>query len=129
MEWLVIIMYVVLGLMPAHKADSAEFNRTSLSYLAGDGYVSGEHQRNIISFDAIRKTKRTLLYANVDLQSFSDKASNPVSRIVFHIGDKWHLAGQVQNGAGYSNTNVGVGYSYFLVRVLLVLMLTVALIA
>lgn len=107
------LIWMAIVSLISNDADAAEFSRTSISYLAGDGYVTGEHQRNVISFDAIRKTEKTLIYANVDLQSFTDKASNPVSRVVLHLNDGLHVAGQLQNSAGYSNANIGFGYDYF----------------
>jgi hypothetical protein len=94
-------------------SDAADFQRTTLSYLAGDGYVTGEHQRNIISLDTIKAGSAGLLYANVDLQSFNGPKAYSVSRIVGHLGDGLHLAGQLQNAQGYSNTNVGLGYDWF----------------
>jgi hypothetical protein len=94
-------------------SDAADFQRTTLSYLAGDGYVTGEHQRNIISFDSIKAGDAGLLYANVDLQSFNGPKAYNVSRIVGHLGTGLHLAGQLQNAQGYSNTNVGMGYDLF----------------
>jgi len=101
------------SLLHTEEAEGADFQRTSLSYLAGDGYVSGEHQRNIISFDAIKSGRAGLVYANVDLQSFTGNKANNVSRIVGHLGQGFHLAGQLQNSTGYSNTNIGVGYDWF----------------
>jgi hypothetical protein len=95
-------------------ADAAEFQRTTLSYLAGDGYVTGEHQRSIISLDTINAGNVGLVYANIDLQSFNDSKSYSVSRIVGHLGAGLHLAGQIQNAQGYSNTNTGIGYDWFI---------------
>jgi hypothetical protein len=95
-------------------ADAADFQRTTISYLAGDGYVTGEHQRNIISLDTINAGRLGLLYANIDLQSFNDSKSYSVSRIVGHLGTGLHLAGQIQNSQGYSNTNAGIGYDWFI---------------
>jgi hypothetical protein len=94
-------------------ADAADFQRTTISYLAGDGYVTGEHQRNILSLDTINAGSLGLLYANIDLQSFNDSKAYSVSRIVGHLGTGLHLAGQLQNAQGYSNTNFGIGYDWF----------------
>jgi hypothetical protein len=94
-------------------ADAADFQRTTVSYLAGDGYVTGEHQRNILSIDTINAGSAGLLYANIDLQSFTGPKAYSVSRIVGHLGTGLHLAGQIQNAQGYSNTNVGLGYDWF----------------
>jgi hypothetical protein len=94
-------------------ADAADFQRTTISYLAGDGYVTGEHQRNILSLDTINSGRLGLLYANIDLQSFNDSKAYSVSRIVGHLGTGIHLAGQLQNAQGYSNTNAGIGYDWF----------------
>jgi hypothetical protein len=94
-------------------ANAADFQRTTISYLAGDGYVTGEHQRNIISLDTINAGSLGLLYANIDLQSFTDSKAYSVSRIVGHLGTGLHLAGQLQNAQGYSNTNLGIGYDWF----------------
>jgi hypothetical protein len=94
-------------------SDAADFQRTTISYLAGDGYVTGEHQRNIVSIDTIKAGSAGLLYANVDLQSFNGPKAYSVSRIVGHLGTGLHLAGQLQNAQGYSNTNVGLGYDWF----------------
>jgi hypothetical protein len=101
------------SLLHTEDADAADFQRTVLSYLAGDGYVTGEHQRNIISFDTIKSGSAGLLYANVDLQSFNGQKAYNVSRVVGHLGSGLHLAGQIQNAQGYSNTNVGMGYDWF----------------
>jgi hypothetical protein len=94
-------------------ANAADFQRTTISYLAGDGYVTGEHQRNIISLDTINAGSIGLLYANIDLQSFNNSKAYSVSRIVGHFGTGLHLAGQLQNAQGYSNTNAGIGYDLF----------------
>jgi hypothetical protein len=94
-------------------SDAADFQHTTVAYLAGDGYVTGEHQRNIISLDTINAGSSGLLYANVDLQSFNGPKAYSVSRIVGHLGTGLHLAGQIQNAYGYSNTNVGLGYDWF----------------
>jgi hypothetical protein len=94
-------------------SDAADFQHTTVAYLAGDGYVTGEHQRNIISIDTINAGGIGLLYANIDLQSFNNSKAYSVSRIVGHLGDGLHLAGQIQNAQGYSNTNVGLGYDWF----------------
>jgi hypothetical protein len=94
-------------------SDAADFQRTTLSYLAGDGYVTGEHQRNIVSIDTIKVGSTGLLYENVDLQSFTGHEAYNVSRVVGHLGTGLHLAGQDQNAQGYSNTNVGMGYDLF----------------
>jgi hypothetical protein len=94
-------------------AGAADFQRTTIAYLAGDGYVTGEHQRNIISLDTINAGRLGLLYANIDLQSFNDSKAYSVSRIVGHLGTGLHLAGQLQNAQGYSNTNLGIGYDWF----------------
>jgi hypothetical protein len=94
-------------------ANAADFQRTTISYLAGDGYVTGEHQRNIISLDTINAGSIGLLYANIDLQSFNNSKAYSVSRIVGHLGTGLHLAGQLQNAQGYSNTNAGIGYDWF----------------
>jgi hypothetical protein len=94
-------------------ADAADFQRTTISYLAGDGYVTGEHQRSILSIDTINAGSAGLLYANIDLQSFTGPKAYSVSRIVGHLGTGLHLAGQLQNAQGYSNTNVGLGYDRF----------------
>ena len=101
------------SLLQPEEAEGADFQRNTLSYLAGDGYATGEAQRNIISFDTINKSKRGLIYLNVDLQGFTGSKSYQVSRVLGHFGDGFHLAGQLQNSTGYSNTNVGAGYSYF----------------
>jgi hypothetical protein len=116
MEFILSILAVTMFLWTSifdSKAEAAEFQRTSLSYLAGEGYVTGEHQRNIISFDTIKAGDIGLLYANVDLQSFTGTKSSNVSRVVGHLGNGFHLAGQLQNTAGYSNTNIGIGYNWF----------------
>ena len=97
-----------------HDANAADIQRTNLSYLAGDGYVTGEHQRNVITLDTIKAGAYGVIYANVDLQSFNTaKYSSNISRVVGHLGNGLHLAGQIQNTQGYSNTNVGFGYDWF----------------
>ncbi len=101
------------SLLHTEEAEGADFQRTTISYLAGDGYVSGESQRNIVSFDAIKSGSKGLVYANVDVQGFTAKQSSLVSRVVGHLGEGLHIAGQLQNAQGYSNTNIGIGYNWF----------------
>ena len=110
MEWLVVLMYVVIALMPN---DSNAATQGSVSYVHGDGYISGDDTRNITRFDVLNLNKYGMVYGRADVISGDDGNSNIVTRIIGHAGTGWHVAGQMQNQKGVSQTNAGFGYGEF----------------
>ena len=107
MEWLVLIMYVVLAVMPAEASTNG-----SVSLLHGDGYETGDNTRNIARFDVLHVNKGVMFYGRVDNSSFDDSNSINNTRLVGHCDTSlgFHIAGQYQNGYKQSASSVGVGY-------------------
>jgi hypothetical protein len=89
-------------------ADAAQ---ASVSYLHGDGYASGDDTRNTVRLDALTVKDWGMLYGRVDVLSFDDRNSSVVTRGIVHYGHGWHLAGQLQNQRGISQSSAGLGYS------------------
>jgi hypothetical protein len=87
-------------------ANAEDFQHTTLSYLAGDGYAIGE-QRNIIGLDSIKSGSERLLHTDNDVQSFNGQKTYIIGRIAGYLGAGSHLAGQIQNVQRYINTNMG----------------------
>ena len=110
MEWLVVIMYLVIALMPANDAQAVTVGSASL--LHGDGYVSGDDTRNIARFDVLHINKGVMFYGRVDNSSFDDSNSINNTRLIGHCDTSlgFHIAGQYQNGYRQSASSVGVGY-------------------
>jgi hypothetical protein len=54
-----------------------------------------------------------MVYGRVDVLSFDDRNSSVVTRGIGHYGHGWHLAGQLQNQRGVSQSVAGAGYSSF----------------
>jgi hypothetical protein len=54
-----------------------------------------------------------MIYGRADATSFDDKRSTVFTRVIGHYGHGLHLAGQLQNQTGISQTSAGVGYSSF----------------
>jgi len=110
MEWLVVIMFAVLAMMPAKEANSATVG--SLSMLHGDGYETGDNTRNIARVDVMHVNKGVLFYGRLDNSSFDDSNSTNTTRLLGHCETKFgfDVAGQYQNGYRQSASSIGVGY-------------------
>ena len=91
----------------------AEAAQSSISYVHGDGYVSGDNTRNSLRIDTLAVKEWGLLYGRADVLSFDDGNSNLITRGIGHYGHGLHLAGQLQNQKGISQSSAGVGYSNF----------------
>jgi hypothetical protein len=91
----------------------AEAATASISYLQGDGYASGDNTRNTVRLDALAVKDWGMVYGRVDVLSFDDRNSSVVTRGIGHYGHGWHLAGQLQNQRGVSQSVAGAGYSSF----------------
>jgi hypothetical protein len=107
---LVAVLAFIFAAVYEKPADAAQ---ASVSYLHGDGYASGDDTRNIVRFDALAVKDWGMVYGRADLLSFDDRNSNVVTRGIGHYGRGWHLAGQIQNQKGVSQTSAGLGYSRF----------------
>jgi hypothetical protein len=107
---LVVVAALIFAAVYDKDADAAQ---ASVSYLHGDGYASGDDTRNTVRLDALAVKDWGMLYGRVDVLSFDDRNSSVVTRGVGHYGRKWHLAGQVQNQKGISQSSAGFGYSDF----------------
>jgi len=113
MEWLVVVMYVVLFALSGASKDAEAATQGSVSYLHGDGYASGDSTRNVTRFDVLNLNSVGMIYGRADVASFDDRNSAVFTRAIGHLGHGLHLAGQLQNQAGISQTSTGVGYSKF----------------
>jgi hypothetical protein len=91
----------------------AEAAQSSVSYLHGDGYASGDNTRNTIRFDTLAIKDWGMVYGRADVLSFDDRNSSLTTRIVGHYGRGLHFAGQLQNQKGISQSSAGFGYSSF----------------
>jgi hypothetical protein len=107
---LVAVAALIFAAVYDKPADAAQ---ASVSYLHGDGYASGDDTRNTIRLDALTVKDWGMLYGRVDVLSFDDRNSSVVTRGIGHYGHGWHLAGQIQNQKGISQSSVGAGYSSF----------------
>jgi hypothetical protein len=107
---LVAVFAFIFAAVYEKPADAAQ---ASVSYLHGDGYASGDATRNIVRFDALAVKDWGMVYGRADLLSFDDRNSSVVTRGIGHYGRGWHLAGQVQNQKGISQSSAGFGYSDF----------------
>lgn len=87
--------------------------KASVSYLHGDGYASGDDTRNTLRLDALAIKDWGMVYGRADVTSFDDRNSNVFTRGIGHYMHGVHLAGQLQNQRGISQSSVGVGYSEF----------------
>lgn len=87
--------------------------QSSISFLHGDGYATGDDTRNIVRVDTMAVKDWGLIYGRVDMSSFDDRSSSPFYRGVFHYGRGLHLAGQLQNQFSVSQSSIGGGYSSF----------------
>lgn len=110
MEWLVVIMFAVLAMLPAKEANSATVGSASL--LHGDGYATGDATRNIARFDVLHINKGVMFYGRVDNSSFDDSNSINNTRLIGHCNTPlgFDIAGQYQNGYKQSASSIGVGY-------------------
>lgn len=102
---------LLVGLMVC--PDKSEGSTASVSYLHGDGYVSGDNTRNTVRLDALAVKNWGMAYGRVDTTSFDDGNSNVFTRFIGHGGHGLHIAGQLQNQPRISQSNVGAGYSSF----------------
>jgi hypothetical protein len=91
----------------------AEAATASISYLHGDGYASGDNTRNTVRLDALAVKDWGMVYGRVDVSSYDDRNSNVITRGIGHYGKGVHLAGQLQNQRGVSQSVAGAGYSSF----------------
>jgi hypothetical protein len=107
---LLVTVSIILGTLFS-DANAEDFQHTTLSYLAGDCYVTRDHQRNNIWFDSIKSGCEWLLRTNDDVPSFNEQKAYIISRIAGHLGTGSHLAGQIQNVQRYSNADMG--YDWF----------------
>jgi hypothetical protein len=107
---LVAVFAFIFAAVYEKPADAAQ---ASVSYLHGDGYASGDDTRNTIRLDALAVKDWGMVYGRADVLSFDDGNSNIVTRGVGHYGHGWHLAGQLQNQKGISQSSAGFGYSDF----------------
>lgn len=103
----VLLWAIVIGTGASKDADAAQ---SSISYLHGDGYVSGDKTRNVVMFDTTKVGEYGLVYARGDVSSMDDGNATLNSRIIGHLGTSLHLAWQAQNSTGVSNTAIGIGY-------------------
>ena len=116
MEILLIARVLILvgvfsaGIMASNEAESAQ---SSLSYLHGDGYASGDNTRNTLRIDTLAVKEWGMIYGRADVASFDDRNSTTYTRGIGHYMHGVHLAGQLQNQRGISQSSVGVGYSKF----------------
>lgn len=94
-------------------AVSAQAATSSISFLHGDGYSTGDDTRNTVRVDTMAVKDWGLIYGRVDVSSFDDANSSPFYRGIGHIGTGLHLAGQLQNQKGISQSSIGAGYSSF----------------
>jgi hypothetical protein len=85
----------------------------SISLLHGNGFKTGESERNILRFDGLKLDKNYLLYYRADVNSFDDGNSILNTRVIGHYGNGLHFSGQLQNAKGVSIRGIGGGYSYF----------------
>ena len=108
-HWLAVAA-LVFAAVYEKPADAAQ---ASVSYLHGDGYASGDDTRNTVRLDALTVKDWGMLYGRVDVLSFDDRNSSVVTRGIVHYGHGWHLAGQIQNQKGVSQSSAGLGYSSF----------------
>ena len=106
-HWLAVAAFAFAAVYEK-PADAAQ---SSVSYLHGDGYASGDDTRNTLRLDALTVKDWGMLYGRVDVLSFDDRNSSVVTRGIGHYGHGWHLAGQLQNQRGISQSSAGFGYS------------------
>lgn len=109
------IHFMLLGLLVGLMVcpDKAESATASVSYLHGDGYVSGDTTRNVVRLDALVIKDWGMVYGRVDATSFDDGNSNVFTRAIVHGGRGLHIAGQLQNQYRISQSSAGIGYSDF----------------
>ena len=105
------LLGLLVGLMVC--PDKAEAATASVSYLHGDGYVSGDNTRNTVRLDALAVKDWGMVYGRVDATSFDDSNSNVFTRFIGHGGRGLHIAGQLQNRPRISQSSIGAGYSSF----------------
>lgn len=115
MEILLFVRLVILGIALAAvvPSDSEAVTKGSVSYLHGDGYVTGDDTRNVTRFDVMNINQYGLVYGRADILSSDDRNSSVLTRVIGHYGHGVHLAGQMQNQNKVSQTSVGLGYSAF----------------
>lgn len=106
-----LLLSLLVGLMV--YPDKAESAQASVSYLHGDGYVSGDNTRNVVRLDALVVKEWGMVYGRVDSTSFDDGNSNVFTRAIAHGGRGLHIAGHLQNQYRISQSSVGAGYSSF----------------
>lgn len=107
----VMLLGLLVGLMVC--PDKAEGAASSVSYLHGDGYASGDNTRNTVRLDALAVKDWGMVYGRVDSTSFDDGSSNVFTRFIGHGGSGLHIAGQLQNQPRISQSSVGAGYNSF----------------
>ena len=114
MEWLIVIMYLVIALIPANDAQAVTVGSASL--LHGDGYMSGDDTRNTARMDVMHSNGDVLLYGRFDNSSFDDSNAAINTRIIGHyavVDYGFDIAGQYQNANRVSASSIGVGYKTF----------------
>lgn len=105
-----ILAFYISATIGTGEAEGATTN--SISYQTGSDFRTGEKERNIITLDSLTVEKSHLIYLNVDVQSFDNKESQVISRILGRyniVSDKIALTGQLINQRGISSTDVGFG--------------------
>ena len=102
---------LLVGLMV--YPDKAESATASVSYLHGDGYISGDNTRNTVRLGTLTVKDWGMVYGRVDSTSFDDGNSNVFTRFIGHGGRGLHIAGQLQNQPRINQTSIGAGYNSF----------------
>lgn len=105
---------LILGALVTLLSASAMAANTSLSYLYGEDFKTGDAERNTLRVESMAKNDYGLLFGRVDVGSF-DQNSTVNTRVLGHLDiyKGWHLAGQLQNTAGVNVKTYGLGYSEF----------------
>lgn len=99
------------SLLHSEQAESA--TQGSVSYVHGDGYISGDTTRNTTRFDVRKVSSLGVIYGRADAISSDDRNSSILTRVIGHYHLGWHGAVQLQNQDKVSQTGTGFGYSDF----------------
>lgn len=103
----------ILGLLTSFFVMGSTFGSSTFSYLYGDGYVTGDKQRNIIRFTGSESYGIVDLFGRVDIGSFDGKSSLNTRLLGrLNVANGWGVSTQLQNANEVNVGVIGIGYTH-----------------